>query len=361
MQPIAEEIEERVAPFLFPNPQKPFASPLVRLEGAAAGYVEGMPVLQALDLRLDADDRIGLLGANGNGKSTFARLIAGRLAPMAGRRHASDKIVVGYFAQHQMDDLPPRKTPYQHMTGLMPEATEAQRRARLGALGFGVDKADTWAESLSGGEKARLLFALAAFHGPHLMILDEPTNHLDVDAREALTRAINAYEGAVILISHDRHLIDACADRLWIVRGGTVEAYDSDMESYRALCLAERGAGPDRARAAAKQNGQARASAQEARRRAAEARSALSPLRRSVADAEAEIARLTKGIAAIDASLADGSLYAKDAGRAQALARERGALERARQAAEEAWLAASEAYEAAKAEADTGVRPWGSG
>jgi ATP-binding cassette subfamily F protein 3 len=361
MQPIAEEIEERVAPFLFPNPAKPFASPLIRLEGAAVGYAEGAPVLQGLDLRLDADDRIGLLGANGNGKSTFARLIAGRLPPMAGRRHAPDKIVVGYFAQHQMDDLPPRKTPYQHMLDLLPAATEAQRRARLGALGFGVKKADTRAESLSGGEKARLLFALATFHGPHLMILDEPTNHLDVDAREALVRAINTYEGAVILISHDRHLVDACADRLWIVCGGTVEPYDGDMESYRALCLAERGAGPDRGRAASRPNGQGRATGQEARRRAAEARKGLAPLKRSVADAEAEIARLTKSIAGIDASLADGALYLKDAPRAQALARERGALERARQAAEEAWLTASEAYEAARAEAETGAPQWGSG
>ena len=361
MQPIAEEIEERVAPFLFPNPAKPFASPLVRLESAAAGYLQGEPVLQGLDLRLDADDRIGLLGANGNGKSTFARLLGGRLAPMAGQRYASDKIVVGYFAQHQMDDLPARKTPYQHMLELLPEATEAQRRARLGALGFGVEKADMWAENLSGGEKARLLFALATFHGPHLMILDEPTNHLDVYAREALVRAINAYEGAVILISHDRHLVDACADRLWIVRGGTVEPYDGDMESYRALCLAERGAGPDRARAAPRQNGQARASAQEARRRTAEARKGLAPLKRSVTDAEAEIARLTRRMAAIDATLSDGTLYPQDAARARALARERGGLERARAAAEEAWLAASEAYEAAKADTGNGVRHPGSG
>jgi ATP-binding cassette subfamily F protein 3 len=350
MQPIAEAIEERVAPFVFPNPAKAFASPLVRLEGAAAGYVPGEPVLQDLDLRLDADDRVGLLGANGNGKSTFARLIAGRLQPMTGRRHASDRIVVGYFAQHQMEDLPPRRTPYDHMTERMPEATEAQRRARLGALGFGIDKADTRAENLSGGEKARLLFALATFHGPHLLILDEPTNHLDVDAREALVRALADYAGAVILISHDRHLMDASADRLWIVRGGTVRPYGGDMESYRALCLAERGGGPDAARAAARPDGQMRASAQEARRRAAEARAALAPLRRDVTRAEADIERLTRRIAAIDASLADGTLYVEDAARAQALARERGALERARAAAEQAWLAASEAYEAAQAD-----------
>jgi ATP-binding cassette subfamily F protein 3 len=352
MQPIAEQIEERVAPFLLADPAKALASPLIRLEGAAAGYVTDRPVLQDLDLRLDADDRIGLLGANGNGKSTFAKLIAGRMAAMAGRRYASDKIVVGYFAQHQMDDLPAGKTPYQHMLDLMPEATEAQRRARLGALGFGFDKADTKAENLSGGEKARLLFALATFHGAHLLILDEPTNHLDVDAREALVRALNDYEGAVILITHDRHLIEACVDRLWIVRDGTVRAYDGDVDRYRVECLAERG-GPDGAAARGKANGAGRTTPQEARRKAAELRASLAPLKKSVTKAEAEIERLSLQIATIDAALADSGLYARNAARAQALARERGELARARSQAEAAWLAASEAYEAAAAQAVT--------
>src|SRR5262249_45844665 len=180
MQPIAEQIEEQVAPFLIPNPAKALPSPLIRLEGAAVGYRADVPVLRQLDLRLDADDRIGLLGANGNGKSTLAKLLGGRLEASPGRRYASNKITVGYFAQHQPEDLPADKTPYQHMLDLMPEASEAQRRARLGHLGFSVGKADTRAQDLSGGEKARLLLALAAFHGPHLLILDEPTNHLDV-------------------------------------------------------------------------------------------------------------------------------------------------------------------------------------
>jgi ATP-binding cassette subfamily F protein 3 len=347
MQPIAEQIEERVVPFSFPSPAKAFASPLIRLEGAAVGYVEDQPVLQGLDLRLDADDRVGLLGANGNGKSTFAKLIAGRLAPMLGRRYGSDKIAVGYFAQHQMDDLPAAMTPFQHMLELMPEATEAQRRARLGALGFGVDKADTKAENLAGGEKARLLFALATFGGRHLLILDEPTNHLDVDAREALVRALNDYEGAVILISHDRHLMEACADRLWIVRDGTVRTYDGDMDQYRAECLAERGADPDAPRAKSKPNGASKRTPQDARRQAAEQRAALAPLKKSVTKAEAEIERLSKKIATIESALADGTLYSGDAARAQALARERSDLMRARDTAEAAWLEASEAYEAA--------------
>jgi ATP-binding cassette subfamily F protein 3 len=347
MQPIAEQIEERVVPFLFPNPAKAFASPLIRLEGAAAGYVPDRPVLRSLDLRLDADDRIGLLGANGNGKSTFAKLIAGRLPPMAGRRYGSDKIVVGYFAQHQIEDLPAATTPYQHMLELMPDATEAQRRAKLGALGFGADHADTEAENLSGGEKARLLFALATFHGPHLMILDEPTNHLDVDAREALIRALNAFEGAVVLISHDRHLVEACADRLWIVRDGTVRTYDGDMDSYRTECLAERGAGRNVPRAKAGPNG-ARPTPLETRRQAAERRTALAPLKQAVAKAEADIGRIDRKVAAIDAALAEPGLYSRDPVKAQALARERGELARAREAAEAQWLAASEAYEAAQ-------------
>ncbi len=268
---------------------------------------------------------------------------------MAGRRFASDKIVVGYFAQHQMDDLPAGKTPYQHMLDLMPEATEAQRRARLGALGFGIDKADTKAESLSGGEKARLLLALATFHGAHLLILDEPTNHLDVDAREALMRALNDYEGAVILITHDRHLIEACADRLWIVRHGTVRSYDGDVGTYRTECLAERGADPGAPRAKSKGNGAAKPSAQAARRQAAELRAALAPLKKDVVRAESKIERLSLQIANVDAALADAGLYTRNPTRAQALARERAELARAREAAEAEWLAASEAYEAAAA------------
>jgi ATP-binding cassette subfamily F protein 3 len=248
-----------------------------------------------------------------------------------------------------MDDLPAGKTPYHHMLDLLPEATEAQRRARLGALGFGVEKADTKAENLSGGEKARLLFALATFHGPHLLILDEPTNHLDVDSREALVRALNDYEGAVILVSHDRHLMDASADRLWIVREGTVRSYDGDIESYRAECLAERGADTGALRGAQKTAGAARQTQQEARRLAAEQRAALAPLRKAIVRAEQEIDRLTKRIAAVDAALADGTLYTRDPGKAQLLARERAELIRAREDAEGQWLIASENYETAQA------------
>ena len=345
MRPIAELVEERVAPFQFPSPAKPLSSPLIRFDGAAAGYIPGRPVLQNLTLRLDADDRIGLLGANGNGKSTFAKLISGRISPMAGHRYCPKNLSVGYFAQHQMDELPSGRTPYQFATKLMPDESEAHRRARIGALGFDVRTIDTPCESLSGGEKARLLFVLATFHAPHLLILDEPTNHLDVDARQALVQALSAYDGAVILISHDRHLLDACADRLWIVRDGTVRAYDGDLDTYRSACLADRGNLP---RMPSKVRDPAR---HEARRRAAEVRAALAPLREQQNKAEAAIARIAEEIASIDALLAGGHSSGRDGGSTQRLLKQRSNLVRKRAAAEAAWLAAGEACERAQAAA----------
>jgi ATP-binding cassette, subfamily F, member 3 len=222
LQPIAEMIEERVAPFIFPDPKKPLNPPLVRFENAAAGYLEDRPVLRNLDLRIDSDDRIALLGRNGNGKSTFAKLLCGRLAVMSGEMRHPKQLSVGYFAQHQLDELDASRSPYDYFRGLMSGSSEAQRRAKLGAYGFGAATADTKCASLSGGEKARLLFSLASFHAPHILVLDEPTNHLDVDSREALIYAINDYEGCVVLISHDRHLIETTVDRLWLVAKGTV-------------------------------------------------------------------------------------------------------------------------------------------
>ena len=255
-----------------------------------------------------------------------------------------------------MDDLPAGMTPYQHMVELMPDAPESQRRAKLGAFGFGHEKADTKAENLSGGEKARLLFALATFHAPHLLILDEPTNHLDVDSREALVRALNEYEGAVILISHDRHLVEASADRLWLVRDGTVRPYDGDMESYRAELLGDK-SDPDAASTRSRilldelaGLPEVKVSPQEARRLAAERRAQLAPLKKRVTDVELQMSRLTATIAKVDASLADTALYATDPTRAQKLTLERGQLAKTLADAEEIWLAASEAYEAAAVE-----------
>jgi ATP-binding cassette subfamily F protein 3 len=237
LEPIAEVVDAHVAPFIFPNPEKPLAPPLVRWDSVAVGYAPDRPVLRNITLRLDPDDRVALLGANGNGKSTFAKLLCGRLAPSAGEMRHPPRLATGYFAQHQLDELAAERTPYSYIAELLPEATVAQRRSRLGAYGFGAGLADSKCATLSGGEKARLLFALSSFHGPHILVLDEPTNHLDVDSREALVQAINEYEGAVILISHDRHLIETCADRLWLVASGTVKPYDGDMDEYGAFVL----------------------------------------------------------------------------------------------------------------------------
>jgi ATP-binding cassette subfamily F protein 3 len=348
MTPITPPEEAKKQVFTFPAPEE-LSPPIVNLDGAAVGY-GGAPVLRRLNLRIDQDDRIALLGQNGNGKSTFAKLIAGKLAPLSGQVFGGKRVDVGYFAQHQLDELNPAATPYDHMLKLMPEATEAQRRTRLGTYGFSADKADTKCAKLSGGEKARLLLALAAFHAPHLLILDEPTNHLDVDSREALVHALAEYEGAVILISHDRHLIEACADRLWVVRGGTVKAYDGDMDSYRADLLAERGAGTRGQNKGAKADA-ARSARSDQRRAAADRRANLAPLKKAMQAAERKVETIGADIARLDAKLADPQLYAKDPSAAQSAAIERGQLAKRLSEAEEAWLLASEAYEAAHADA----------
>ncbi len=349
MEPIAEHVAERVAPFQFPSPARLLANPMIRFDEAKAGYGDGPIILSGLNLRIDQDDRIGLLGQNGNGKSTLAKLIAGRLAPVEGRRLASEKLGVGFFAQHQMEDLPDRQTPLDHIIRLMPEASESQRRARLGAIGFGIEKASTEAHKLSGGEKARLLFAIAAFHAPHLLILDEPTNHLDVDSRQMLVHAINDYQGAVILISHDRHLIEATADRLWVVRDGTVTNYDGDLDQYRSECLGERGLDKrrdkaERKAAAAADFAQARA---DKRRDAAGRRASAAPLKKDMERHEKRVSELQRQIAALQQQLGDPGLYERNPAKAADLGKESGRLTRALADAETAWLAATEAYETA--------------
>jgi ATP-binding cassette subfamily F protein 3 len=347
MQPIAAQVEDRVVPFLLPNPAKMLASPLLRLEAVSAGYTAGRPVLSGLDLRIDQDDRIALLGQNGNGKSTFAKLLAGRLEPLSGRVFGANRVTVGYFAQHQLDDLNPQAGPYDYMVKLMPEATEAQRRTKLGTFGFSADKADTKCANLSGGEKARLLLALTAFHAPHLLILDEPTNHLDIDSREALIHALAEYEGAVILISHDRHLVEATADRLWVVKGGTVSVYDGDMESYRAELLAERGGTPGRRPGDGGDAGEARADRVQQRRVSAQRRQQLAPLKKQVQEAERIVDKLTAELAKLDAALADPALYS-DALRTQKTTVERGQIAKKLGEAEAAWMDATAAYEDAE-------------
>ncbi|MEQ8283891.1 MAG: ABC-F family ATP-binding cassette domain-containing protein [Parvibaculum sp.] len=354
MEPIADIMNERVLPFHFPVPEKPLASPIIRLEHASVGYEPGKPVLRGLDLRIDQDDRIALLGANGNGKSTFAKLLCDRLRVDAGHKYASKKLRIAYFAQHQLDELNMGDTPYEHFRELMPDATIAQVRARAGSYGFGADKADTRVEKLSGGEKARLLFAIATFHKPHMIILDEPTNHLDVDSREGLVMAINEYDGAFILISHDRHLVETCADRLWLVADGTVAPYDGDLDDYRKWLLdparrvrplvAEDDAGADAPPPAPRPSNDKR----EARRLAAQKREQMAPLKKKAQAAEQEIARIQKIIDALDAKLADAKVAA-DPAAMSATSKERAEALKARARAEEIWLEASATYEDAMA------------
>jgi len=326
-----------------PSPARRLSPPIVAFEGVAVGY-DGRPVLRRLNLRIDDDDRIALIGQNGNGKSTFAKLLASRLGAMDGKVTRADKLDIGYFAQHQLDELKANETPYDHVRTLMPDAPESKVRARVGAIGFSGAAADAPVATLSGGEKARLLLGLATFSGPHLVILDEPTNHLDIDSRAALIEAINDYSGAVVLISHDRHLIETCADRLWLVADGTVAPFDGDLEDYRRKVLSDRSeAGRDR------RSEPARPSRTEARRAAAERRAELAPLRQRITRAEAEIGRRTQELKELDAALARPTLY-DDPARATGLAKARAEAAAALSAAESDWLAASTEYEAANSD-----------
>ena len=237
MEPIAATGEERVAPFLLPSPPRPLAPPLMRLEGVEVGYGDEPPVLRGLDLRLDLDDRIGLLGVNGAGKSTFAKMAAGALGIRSGRMTRSSRMEVGWFHQHQIEALDPDQTPLDIMREARLQDSDQSHRSRLAQFGIGFDKQGTTVAALSGGERARLLLNLVAMAAPHLLILDEPTNHLDIDSRRALLDALNEYEGAVILITHDRSLMELVADRLWLAADNTVAPFDGDMDDYARLVL----------------------------------------------------------------------------------------------------------------------------
>jgi len=235
MQPIAAISENAVAGFSFPTPAA-LRPPLVTIEKGQVGY-DGKAILSQLHLRLDSDDRIALLGANGEGKSTLSKLIADRLPLMAGDMAKSSKLRVGFFAQHQLDELVEGDSAYQHIVRLRPEESEKHLRTKLGGAGFNNDIVDMPVEKLSGGQKARLLMLIATIDAPHILILDEPTNHLDIESREALVLALNDYEGAVILVSHDTHLVESVADRLWLVKNGTVTSFDGDMDDYKKFIL----------------------------------------------------------------------------------------------------------------------------
>ncbi|MGE0415531.1 MAG: ABC-F family ATP-binding cassette domain-containing protein [Acetobacteraceae bacterium] len=329
-------IEDAPTRFAFPSPAR-IAPPILALDRVSIGY-DGVPVLRSVSLTVDTDDRIALLGANGNGKSTLAKLLAERLEPLSGELRRGPKLKVGYFAQHQTDELVVGETPIDHMARALPRANPTQVRAQLARFGLDADRADTPIANLSGGEKARLLLALATRDAPQLLILDEPTNHLDIDAREALVKALADFEGAVLLITHDPHLVELVADRLWLVADGTVRPFDGDLDEYRAL-LAER------ARPASKGDAATR---RDDRRERAEARAALAPLRKRAKEAEARIAKLRDERLTLETRLADPAMYAPGRVAEVTAANARlAAIARETAQAEEDWLEAEEALEAA--------------
>ncbi|MDI7861075.1 ABC-F family ATP-binding cassette domain-containing protein [Rhizobiaceae bacterium n13] len=344
MGTVAAVIEDHVQPITFPEPEKQPASPIVAIAKGAVGYTPGKPILKNINLRIDNDDRIALLGSNGNGKSTFAKFINGKLAPESGEIKLAPGLKIGFFAQHQLDDLIPNQSAVEHVRRRMVDAPEAKVRARVAQMGLATEKMDTAAKDLSGGEKARLLMGLAAFDAPNLLILDEPTNHLDIDSRNALIQALNDYPGAVILISHDRHLIEATVDRLWLVRDGTVTSFDGDLEDYRSQIVSTSKPRDDKA----KGNGQDDSvSKSDQRKLNAEKRASFAPLKKKINEIESLTGKLEKLIQALDAELADPALYEKSPAKAAEKARQRAEAASKLAAAEEQWLELSAEYESA--------------
>ncbi|NLH82010.1 MAG: ABC-F family ATP-binding cassette domain-containing protein [Phyllobacteriaceae bacterium] len=347
LQPVDALTEDAALPLHFPQPVAKLSPPILALDDVAVGYEAGKPILRQVTMRIDVDDRIALLGSNGNGKSTFAKLIAEKLEPFSGRVQRAGKLSIAYFAQHQLDELRPDETPYQHVARLVPGEPEAKARSRVAQMGLSTSRMDTRAADLSGGEKARLLMGLATFAGPNLRILDEPTNHLDIDSREALIRALNAYEGAVILISHDRHLVEATADRLMIVGDGTVREYEGDLDDYRKLVL--EGASAARAGDRGEDDGEAsRPSALDRRRAAAALREQLAPLRKKIKDAETRIEKLQKELERLDRDLSDPDLFTRDAAKGTKLMKARSDAEKALAETEDLWLALSTEHDEAE-------------
>lgn len=330
MQDIALPLESRTTPFHFED-ASPLASPLVVFDECELGYAPGHPVLSKVSLRLDHDDRIVVIGPNGQGKTTLVKSIAAKLPLLAGKRVASGKAVMGYFSQDQLDELREGESVFEHVRTLEPDWAPPKVRALAARMGFGFEKIDTKVQDLSGGEKVRLLLGLMAHAKPHVLILDEPTSHLDIDSREALIHAINEFEGAVLLITHDIYLAEACADRLWLVYHGRVRPYDGDLEDYRKLVLSA-----DRSLARSVKTDAPNSNVKKP------ATSAYT-LKQRIAAAEAEMEQAQATIARVDTALADPNLYTRDPARAASLSRERADAAAALASAEVVWLEVSEA------------------
>ncbi|OUI89633.1 glycosyl transferase family 1 [Acetobacter sp. DmW_043] len=337
--PVIESVvEDAPAQFNFPEPEQ-LPPPMLLMQRVCAGY-NGKAILKDLSLRLDMDDRIALLGSNGNGKSTFAKLIAGRLEPLSGTLERNPRMKIGYFAQHQTEELIAEQTPVDHMSRAMPKAPLPAVRAQLARFGLDAARAETPVKDLSGGEKARLLLALATRDAPQLLILDEPTNHLDLDARDALVRALSAFEGAVLLISHDPHLTELIADRLWLVADGNVTQFDGDMAEYRSWLAEQSRAGKEQ------DNASKQPSRKDDRRERAELRQAQAPIRKTIKDIEAKLAKLAKEHATIESKLASPELYTDgQAAEVTRLNTRLAAITKEQETLEEKWLEAESALE----------------
>jgi ATP-binding cassette, subfamily F, member 3 len=345
MQPITSMMEERTIAFDFPNPEQ-LPPPLISLQETEVGYEEGKPILRGLDMRIDMDDRIGLIGANGNGKSTLVKLLSDRLKPMAGKLRKSSKLRIGYFAQHQTDELSVTSSAYQIMAARLPDSTQSQVRAHLGHFGFGSDKADTLVADLSGGEKARLLFAVMSLDKPHVLLLDEPTNHLDVDARESLVHALNDYQGAVILVSHDPHLIEMVCDRLWLIEDGGCRTWDGDLDDYRNKLLEDRRAN---GKSGSKESTDGSKNRKQARKERAKARAETAGLRKAARDAEKQVDRLGKKVSDLEAKMANPEIYEGSTSSMMELQVKLGNVKSQLSKAEDDWMAMEAEIETAEA------------
>ncbi len=342
--------QEGTMPFNFPNPEKISASPMIKLENVNCGYDENTIILNNIKLNIDADDRIALLGSNGNGKSTFSKLLVDRLPQVEGTIVKAPKIKVAMFAQHQMDDLHADQTPVDHVRKLMPQAGESQVRSKVAQMGLNHERMGTVTAKLSGGEKARLLLGLCTFHGPDLLILDEPTNHLDVGAREALVHGLNNFEGAVILVSHDRHLIDATMERLWIVADGKVGPYEDDLDTYRKKVL--RDAKTKRKEHILEAEPEIIAPVIEPpkpklpKKDREEKRKELAPLKAKITEKEKQIQKLNEAISKLDSSLATPGLFENHPEKGEKFSKQRMEADKMLADVEESWLELSAEYDA---------------
>ena len=345
--------QEGTMPFNFPNPEKISASPMIKLEEVSCGYGEDTVILNNIKLNIDADDRIALLGSNGNGKSTFSKLLVERLPFVEGTIVKAPKIKVAMFAQHQMDDLHADQTPVDHVRKLMPQAGESQVRSKVAQMGLNHERMGTVTAKLSGGEKARLLLGLCTFYGPDLLILDEPTNHLDVGAREALVHGLNNFAGAVILVSHDRHLIDATMERLWIVSDGKVGPYEDDLDTYRKKVLkdaktrrkehileaAPEIAEPETLAPVEPEKPKLQKKDREAKRKE------LAPLKARITEKEKQIQKLNEAIAKLDSSLATPGLFQNHPEKGEKFSKQRVEADEMLAKVEEDWLVLTTEYD----------------